>query len=193
MNRLRSIFCKALALLALGLLLPQRENSTTLAQLSLSQLTSAASAIAVATCTGSESLWRDGEVWTVSSFHLEDVWKGELPQELQVWMLGGRTGPVTSYVPGAPRFRPGEETVLFLEPTRSGLLSITGWGEGTFRIRHDPRTGKSRVTQDSASVPAFDPAARRFRASGVRDWPLGRLKERILAAEVQKHSPGLRQ
>lgn len=163
--------------------------ATTLAQLSLAQLTSAATDIVRARCTGTQSLWRDGEIWTVSSFRTGEIWKGDLPQEFQVWMLGGRTGPVTSYVPGAPRFRQGEEAVLFLEPTRSGLLSITGWGEGTFRIRRDPRSGKSRATQDTASASTFDPAAHNFRASGVRDWPLDRLKARILAAEAGNNTP----
>jgi hypothetical protein len=168
-----------------SLLAPLLAPATTLAWLSLSALTSAASAVAVAECTGTQSLWRDGEIWTANSFRAEEVWKGKLPREFQVWILGGRSGLLTSYVPGAPRFRPGERTVLFLETTPRGFLSITAWGEGTFRLRRDPLTGVSRVTQDTASTPEFDPSSHRFRASGIRDFPLDKLKARILAIEAE--------
>lgn len=157
-------------------------HGTTLARLSLNQLTSAATVVAFAKCTGSASVWHNGEIWTINSFHTEETWKGTLPQEFQVWMLGGHSGAVTSYIPDAPRFIPGEEVVLFLEPTRSRKLSITAWGEGTFRIRRDPLTGEARVTQDVASTPVFDPRTHRFRPSGIRDWPLQALKARVLAA-----------
>ena len=176
--------CKLVALLLLLILFVSRIYGTTLAQLTLAQLTSAAPIIVKARCTGTESLWHDSEIWTVTSFRAEEIWKGNVSQQFQVWMLGGRVGPVISYVPGAPRFRPGDEVVLFLEPTRSGMLSITAWGEGTFRIFRNAMSGKPRVTQDTASLPSFDPATRRFLSSGIRNWPLEELKARVLVAET---------
>lgn len=173
--------------IAFALLLSPLAQSTTLAPLSLVQLTSSAANVVHAECTGNRTLWRNGEIWTVTSFRVLENWKGNSPQEIQVWMIGGRAGPVTSYVPGAPRFRIGEETVLFLEPAASrsfgSVLSITAWGEGTFRIRRDPHTGAMIVTQDTAITPNFDPSARTFHAAGIRDWPLAKLKARVIAAE----------
>ena len=180
--------------LAFALLLSPLAQSTTLAPLSLAQLTSSAANVVHAECTGNQALWRDGEIWTVTSFRVLENWKGNPPQEIQVWMIGGRAGPVTSYVPGAPRFRVGEETVLFLEPTSSrsfgSVLSITAWSEGTFRIHRDPRTREMRVTQDSAITPNFDPSSRTFRETGIRDWPIAKLKARVIAAESsQRRTP----
>ena len=176
-----------------ALLLSPLARSTTLAPLSLAQLTSSAADIVHAECTGNQAMWRDGEIWTVTSFRVLENWKGKSPQEIQVWMIGGRAGPVTSYVPGAPRFRIGEETVLFLEPVAfgsfRGVLSITAWGEGTFRIRRDPRTFEMRVTQDTAITPNFDPSSRTFRETGIRDWPLAKLKARVIAAENSHGRP----
>lgn len=187
----------AYACAVLALVLPFFATSllcaTTLAQLSLEQLTSAATVVTEAKCTGVESRWRDGEIWTVTSFRSEEIWKGNLPEDFQVWMLGGRSGSVTSYVPGAPRFRPGEEVVLFLEPTRSSDLSITAWGEGTFRIHRDLMTRDVRVTQDTASITAFDPIAHSFRAPGIHDWPLEKLKARVFAAESDETEPWRKQ
>ena len=173
--------------IAFALLLSPLAKSTTLAPLSLAQLTASAANVVHAECTGNQALWRDGEIWTVTSFHVLENWKGKSPQEIQVWMIGGRAGPITSYVPGAPRFRIGEETVLFLEPVApgsfTGVLSIAAWGEGTFRIRRDPRTFEMRVTQDTAITPNFDPSSRTFRETGIRNWPLAKLKARVIAAE----------
>lgn len=174
--------------IAFALLLSPLAQSTTLAPLSLAQLTSSAADVVHAECTGNQSLWRDGEIWTLTSFRVLENWKGNSPREIQVWMIGGRTGPVTSYVPGAPRFRIGEKTVLFLEPTTASrsfgsVLSITAWTEGTFRIHRDPRTHEMRVTQDTAITPNFDPSSRTFRETGIRNWPLAKLKARVIAAE----------
>ncbi|MGH9729554.1 MAG: hypothetical protein ACRD33_02960 [Candidatus Acidiferrales bacterium] len=176
--------------IAFALVLSPLAQSTTLAPLSLAQLTSSAADVVHAECTGNRTLWRDGEIWTVTSFRVLENWKGNSPQEIQVWMIGGRAGRVTSYVPGAPRFHVGEETVLFLEPEASGAfggaLSITAWGEGTFRIRRDPRTFEMRVTQDTAITPDFDPSSRTFRETGIRDWPLTKLRARVIAAETSR-------
>lgn len=173
--------------IAFALLLSPLAQSTTLAPLSLVQLTSSAASVVRAECTGNQTLWHGGEIWTVTSFRVLGNWKGNSPPEIQVWVIGGRVGPITSYVPGAPRFRIGEEAVLFLEPVASGsftdVLSITAWGEGTFRIRRDPRTHEMRVTQDTAMTPNFDPSSRTFRETGIRNWPLAKLKARVIAAE----------
>lgn len=173
-------------ILALTLCTAITLRATTLAQLSLEQLTSAATVVVRGKCTGAETLWRDGEIWTVTSFSAEDVWKGSLPQEFKIWTIGGRVGPITSYVPGTPQFIPGEEFVLFLEPTSYGTLSITAWGEGTFLVRRNPFTGESRVTQASASMRVFDPITGKFHDAGFRNWPLGRLKSRVIAAELDE-------
>lgn len=169
-------------------LLAPLARSTMLAQLSLRQLTASADSVVRVQCLSNKSLWREGEIWTVTSFRVLENWKGDSPQEIQVWMIGGSTGQITSYVPGAPRFMPGEEAVLFLEPARDGFLSITAWGEGTFRIRRDAHTGEDVVTQDTALTSDFDPASHAFRAAGIRELPLAQFKSRVLAAERSPRS-----
>lgn len=74
---------------AFALLLSPLAQSTTLAPLSLAQLTSSAANVVHAECTGNQTLWRDGEIWTVTSFRVLETWKGNSPQEIQVWMIGG--------------------------------------------------------------------------------------------------------
>lgn len=176
-----------ICLTAFGLLLPPLAESTTLAQLSLRQLVNSAETVVHAKTIANERLWHDGEIWTVTTFRVIETWKGSSPPEVKVWMIGGQMGRVMSYVPGAPRFRPGEEAVLFLEPARIGEMSITAWGEGTFRVRFDARTGELFATQDTAIAPEYEPTTHSFQHNGIRNWPLAVLKMRILeAAELQR-------
>ena len=46
---------------------------------------------------------------------------------------------------------------------------MVGWAQGTFRIHRDARTGVETVTQDSAEIPAYDPASQGFTKTGVRN------------------------
>lgn len=157
-------------------------RATTLAQLSLDQLAHAAHAIVRAHAISSLSVWHDGEIWTITTFRVEENWKGRASQQIQVWIIGGQAGRITSYVPGAPRFRPSEEAVLFLEPTRDGEISITAWQEGTFRIHLDSRTRETRVTQDSEATPEFALAGHKASHGAIRDWPIAKFKERVMQA-----------
>jgi hypothetical protein len=179
----------AICVVAFGMLAPALARSTTLARLSLAQLVESAQAVVHARAIGNKRVWRDGEIWTVTSFRVLESWKGGSPPEIDVWMIGGHIGRLMSYVPGAPRFRPGEETVLFLEPARTGEMSVTAWGEGTFRVHLDRRTGEPRVTQDTAMVSEYQPQAHSFRVEGIVDWPLAVLKMRVLEAVGETRNP----
>lgn len=169
-------------LTAFGFLLAPLAESTSLAQLSLAELVNSAHAVVYAKAVSNERLWHDSEIWTVTTFRVIENWKGNSPPEVTVWMIGGQMGRIMSFVPGAPRFRPGEETILFLEPARGGEMSITAWGEGTFRVRFNTHAAESFVTQDTAIAPEYEPATHSFQHSGIRDWPLEVLKMRVLEA-----------
>ena len=161
-------------------------DATTLGRMKLEELAAAAHAIVQARCLESESRWEGGEIWTISRFEVLDAVKGALPQLITVRLLGGRVGHVISTVEGVPRFLPGEETILFLEQTRSGEFSVTSWAQGTFRIERDPRTGRQSVTQDSSALSVFDPATRRFQRGGIRGLPLPAFKQRLAAILEQQ-------
>ncbi len=175
-------------LLALILVPAQAVRATTLARMSIEQMTAAASTVAKVRCLGNGPRWERGEIWTITTFEVLEIWKGQAPPQISVRLLGGRIGNLASTVPGVPRFRPGEEAVLFLEPARAGGLTVTSWAQGTFRIRRDPRTGEERATEDTAAWAVFDPATREFRTSGLRNLALGALRERVDAALEKERS-----
>jgi hypothetical protein len=175
-------------------------RATTLARMTLDQLTAAADAVARVRCAGAESRWEDGAIWTATTFDVIETIKGSLPTQITVRLPGGRVGHLTAAVDGTPRFNAGDEAVVFLErysagppfethgkqaepgPARAGGFSVAGWVQGTFRIGRDPRTGHETVTQDSSAFAVFDTATRAFRTEGVRRMPIEQFRERVAGA-----------
>jgi hypothetical protein len=154
-------------------------QATTLARMSLEQLAAAADAVVKGRCLGNQTRSEAGEVWTFSSFEVEEAMKGIVPRLITVRLLGGHLGRWSVRVEGVPEFQPGEEVILFLQRTRAGEFAVTSWMQGTFRVQRDAQSGASSVTQDSSSLAVFDPATRSFRREGVRRAPLGEFRKRL--------------
>ncbi len=156
-------------------------RGTTFARISVGQMTEAAPLVARVRCLGNTAKWEGGEIWTITSFAVLEVWKGSAPPQIAVRLIGGQVGHLISSVAGVPRFQPGEEAILFLIPIHEAEFTVTGWMQGTFRIRRDLRAGIEWVTQDTAGMAVFDPRTRQFESSGIRGLALERLRERVAA------------
>jgi hypothetical protein len=180
-SRLTPLFWSARVFLLL-LLVPPSATATTLARLTLDQMASGSPAVARVRCVRSESLWKNGSIWTVATLQVVESVKGILPAEISVELPGGRVGHFTTTVDGSPKFTRGEEAILFLAPAGPAGFTVSGWAEGTFRIGHDLRTGAETVTQDSSALAVFDTATRTFRTGGIRRMPIGEFRARLAAA-----------
>lgn len=161
-------------------------DATTIERLPLARMVQAARIIVRARCVSNSTAWASGEIWTFTIFNVEEAWKGErseeVPAMITIRLLGGAAGALTSHVSGVPRFSPGEDAVIFLEPVSPGDFSVLGWAEGTFRIVRDPRTGEKIVLQDTAAFATFNPKTRRFETEGLRNVPLAAFRERVHSA-----------
>ena len=165
-------------------------RATTLARLSLDQLAAGSEAIARVRCETAAARWENGGISTVTTARVLETLKGNLPPEIAISLPGGRVGRLTASVDGVPRFRPGDEAFLFLQPARTGGFTVAGWVEGTFRILRDPRTLAETVTQDSGAFAVFDAASREFHSAGVHRMPVEEFRARLAAAiaRVQEKS-----
>lgn len=159
---------------------------TTLEKMPLERMADVARVIVRARCVSNSTGWDAGEIWTFSSFEVAETWKGSATERVTVRLLGGTVGSLTSTVSGVPRFRVGEEVILFLEPTVRGDLTIVSWQQGTFRVGRDPRSGAEIVTQDTAAFETFDAQTRQFKASGIRDLPLELFRAQVRSALVER-------
>jgi len=110
-------------------------EATTFLRMSLAQMSGSARMIVRARCLAVGAIWDSGEIWTRTTFEVAETWRGASGSRLiAVRLLGGTLGNISSRVSGIPRFQPGEEAVLFLEPSANGDFSIVSWQQGTFRI-----------------------------------------------------------
>jgi hypothetical protein len=168
-------------------------RATTLKRMSVADLSRAAHTVIRARCVTNSTRWDAGEIWTFTTFDVEEVWKGLAPAQFTVRLLGGRTEDFTSTVSGVPRFLPGEESILFLERTPAQDFSIVSWMQGTFRITHTSATGEEIVTQDTAAFPVFDPASHNFEAAGIRKMSLSAFRSLVTASVQPQAAQGSRQ
>ncbi len=114
-------------------------------QLSLQEMTSQAERIFVGKVTEvREGKDEYGVPVTFVTFAVSHTLKGQVPQQLTIKQLGRRTpgekGSILR-IPGLPRYREGEEVVLFLHGTSAGgFTSPVGLGQGKFTvIRKGPK------------------------------------------------------
>lgn len=161
-------------------------RATSLARMSIAELAQSSHKIVLATCTGNSVIWQEGEIWTIATFDVNATWKGIAFAQIQVRLLGGSLGNITSAVSGVPRFQRGEQVVLFLQHTPLGDYGVVSWMQGTFRVHHSVRVGNAQnqsfVTQDTAAFATFDPVTRQFQFAGVHHLPLDSFHAQISAA-----------
>ncbi len=176
-SRIRFTFAFAAAVLIFAHGAP----ATTFERLTVGRLARTAQVIVRARCVSNFPQWKGGEIWTITAFEPIELWKGSASGQLEVRLIGGTFGNITSNVSGVPRFRPGEDVILFLEPVSPGGYSVESWVQGTFRVRHDPKTGDSFVTQDTASFSTFDPKSRTFATTGIRSVKIEQFRAQVAA------------
>jgi len=76
------------------------------------------------------------------TLRLAEVLKGSRePGEFTFTVPGGQAGEYVMMIPGMPRFRVGQEVVLFLEPTADGFVP-SGLQQGRFTVLREPITGR---------------------------------------------------
>lgn len=177
---IRASLCRIATLCPLLLLplslLPGLACATTLMRMSVAAMSQAAKAVARVHCLSNSTLWDSGEIWTLTVFEVQQVWRGVLPAEITVRLPGGRVSNITSTISGVPRFRPGEEAVLFLESSPRGGFSVVAWQQGTFRIHRLARSAEEIVTQDIAYYPVFDRRSGQWQPAGIAEMSLSRFR-----------------
>lgn len=140
--------------------------ATTIRPMSLKELTRTSSTVAVAQAVRVWSQWSDDHrlIYTYTEFSVEQALKGDPGSTMVVRQLGGRVGDLEMKVSGVQHWTPGEETVLFLNKSKSGdgTYLVTGLLQGDFRISRR-LSGEAMVTNPVGSgVETFDTATHKL-------------------------------
>jgi hypothetical protein len=138
---------------------------------------------------------RDGPtVVTDVTYRVERTLKGDARTLIRLEFLGGALGEERVWIPGMPRFRPGDRDVLFVSPGGSRLSPLVGFAEGRFRLSRDPRTGEELVSYHDfrpvLDVAAIGTAAERPRAG--RALPLASFEREVRDRVARQAGRGAR-
>jgi hypothetical protein len=118
---------------------------------------------------------------TVVTFKVVRTLKGELGAQTQLEFLGGTVGEYRLEVPGVPRFRVGDEDVLFVDERGQPVSPVVGFMHGRFRVLEEPGTGRrsvarhdfaplTSVSEIGASTAAARVAPARSRSMSLADF-----------------------
>ena len=84
---------------------------------------------------------------TLVTFKVVRTLKGELGGQTVLEFLGGTVGEYRMEVAGMPKFRVGDEDVLFVDERGQPVSPVVGFMHGRFRILEDPASGRRSVAR----------------------------------------------
>jgi hypothetical protein len=137
--------------------------------------------------TGVRSAWvstpSGRAIVTVVTFNVLRVLKGELGGRTQLEFLGGTVGEYRMEVAGMPKFRVGDEDVLFVDERGRPVSPVVGVSHGRFRVMEDPATKRRSVARHNfeplAGVSDIGTAAAPPRVSSARAMSLAAFEDAI--------------
>lgn len=143
----------------LSCLLVGNLEATVVPRYAFDELIRQSSRIVHVRCLGTDTYLESetGTIWTRNYFEILDTLKGNVTTRIVVTEPGGVIGNQGQWVPGAPNFSTGDESVLFLSSTVRGKWRVFGWGQGNYRVHHDARTGHSTVKPDLGGIQLASP------------------------------------
>jgi len=111
--------------------------ATTLLKLSTDDMIRQSSGIVRAKVTGSYAAYRGQDIYTYYQLQVVETLKAGGAQTMTVAIPGGAAKGLRQMVPGAPVLATGQEYVIFLWTSRSGLAQVIGLSQGLFGVTTD--------------------------------------------------------
>jgi len=137
------LLCGFLAVSLAGL------RATTLQQLSLNDMIQLSTTIVQGRATPAGSSFRGSIIYTHYQVQVSQVLKGSPATELDVAVLGGTAQGLRQEFAGAPTLADGQDYVLFLWTSKSGLTQVIGLSQGLFSVVTDA-SGQAMVVRSGS-------------------------------------------
>lgn len=128
---------------------------------------------------------RGGMIYTHYSAVVLERWKGSPSVTMDVAVPGGTAQGYRQTFTGSPELQSGEEYVLFLWTSRSGVTQILGLTQGLFTINTDA-SGSAVANRAPATEIVVDRSTGRPISDSGFSLGLGALKKRVLASSGPK-------
>lgn len=165
-------------ILSMAIVLAGFAGATTLEQLSLDDMIRQSTAIVHAKVTGSNSAFRGREIYTSYQLQVEENLAGTLAAS-EVAVPGGSAKGLRQMAAGAPTLNAGQDYVLFLWTSSSGLTQVIGLSQGLYLATPDS-SGNIILTRPAAGAPMLD------KSGNAVSGQTSSLKLSDLKTEIQK-------
>ena len=152
--------------LVAGILAISPVFGTTLEQLTLADMARQSTSIVRARVTGSRSASQGSAIYTYFQLQVLETWKSATQTvsgaATEVAVPGGAVDGIRQSVTGAPELKTGQEYILFLWTSRSGMTQVIGLSQGRFSVLGDmvQRPPASELMLDRSGRPVEDRAVR---------------------------------
>lgn len=75
--------------------------------------------------------------FTYASLDVDDPLKGSRRRSVLIRQLGGKVGSLVQTVAGTPKFKRGDEVIVFLKDRNDGAFEVVGMNQGKYEIVDD--------------------------------------------------------
>jgi hypothetical protein len=125
----------AAALIALLAATPA--SATIVKAMTVEEMAREATAVVVATVTGTTSAWEEGRIVTRVTLAVSERLRGAVGEDaLEIAVPGGAVGDLAQQVPGTPQYSAGDEVFVFLwRGPEQRAYTVLGLSMGSFRIQ----------------------------------------------------------
>ena len=146
----------------------------TLELLSINDLITKSSAIIRGQVTGVTASYTGPAIYTHYQVSVTQQWKGAAQTSFDVLVPGGTAKGNRQVVPGAPQLRVGQQYVLFLWTSSTGLVYTLGFTQGVFNLLQDS-SGNLTASQMLTTETVLAPVTGQVATSRPISMPLAQL------------------
>lgn len=97
------------------------------------------------------------KIFTKVALDVQEVIAGTPPAEVVLDILGGKVGDEQMVLEGAPRFKVGDEDILFVRGNGNTIVPLVAMMHGRYPIMRDSATGRKYMAREN-KIPLSDTA-----------------------------------
>jgi hypothetical protein len=174
----------ALAFAAVLALMPVAAEATISRAMEFDQKVEKAAAIVVGKVVSQESRWDAGQkrILTYSTFQVEKTLKGAQAAQTTIVTPGGVVGDVAQEFVGVPRFRVGDEHVVFVRNTSVGP-TVLYFDQGAYRVSDE---GGQRMVHPLVSSAVLVDTQRGMAVAPEDARPMREFESRVRASHERR-------
>jgi hypothetical protein len=129
-------------------------GATTLQKLTMDDMIRQSTVIVRAKVLDSRTAFRGQDIYTYYQVQVVEGWSTSA-QQIEVAIPGGLVKGTRQMVAGAPALNPGDEYMLFLWTSKSGLTQVIGLSQGMFSVKVNA-AGDQTLTRAAATELMLD-------------------------------------